>query len=224
MSIVHKTYSFFHRITTPAAERASSVSPGYWNSLVRREVLKSVRCVRGNILDVGCGDGLFLIDLAKQNPQAKIWAVDINPENIRLAKERVMAAGITSVHFSLQNATALQFGSILFDAVVCTNLFMVMDSISTVRKSLVSISGSCRPGALIFFDFRNALNPLLRLKYKLAPLYDNTIKGRSLNAYYPGDISGALKEAGMTMIWRQCKGLPFLQPLAPVVIVKAQKT
>lgn len=180
MSIVHAIYSAIHRIATPGDGRASSVSPGYWNHLVRTKILSGIRDVEGNILDVGCGDGLFLIQLAQQNPRARIWAADIDAGNIRQAQERVRRENITSIYFSQQDATALAFRDILFNTVVCTNLFMVMDSLATVRRALSSIDRIRKKGAVVFFDFRNALNPILRLKYKLAPLYDETIKGHNL--------------------------------------------
>ena len=223
MSIVHKIYSALHRITTPSRERDSSVSPGYWNHRVRSSVLSAGNNFKGNILDVGCGDGLFLIQLAKQNPGAQIWAVDINPDFIRQAQEKVQSERISTVHFSQQDATKMSFDADMFDMVICTNVFMTMDSMATVQKALVSISRVSKNGAMIFFDYRNALNPLLRLKYKLAPMYDATIKGHNLSAYYFGDISVALKEAHMAIVARQYIGLPLLSALAPVVIVKARK-
>jgi hypothetical protein len=54
-------------------------------------------------------------------------------------------------------------------------------------------------------------------------MYDKTIIGHNLSAYYPGDISAALKEAHMAMVERLCIGLPLLNALAPVIIVRAQK-
>ncbi len=223
MSIVHKIYSVFHRMTTPSRERSSSISPGYWNHLVRSAVLSAACDIEGNILDVGCGDGLFLIQLAKQNPRARIWAVDIDAGNIRQAQERVQQEQITSINFSQQDATMMSFDVDMFDMVICSNVFMTMDSMATVRNALVSMSRVSKKGALIAFDYRNALNPLLRLKYKLAPMYDETIKGHNLSAYYPGDISAALKEAHMTMVEKICIGLPLLSALAPVIIIRARK-
>jgi ubiquinone/menaquinone biosynthesis C-methylase UbiE len=210
-------------MTTPSRERASSVSPGYWNHRVRSAVLSASNDIKGNILDVGCGDGLFLIQLAKQNPGAKIWAIDIDSGNIRQAQERVQQEQIASIYFSQQDATRMSFDALMFDMVICTNVFMTMDSMATVQKALASISRVSKNGAMIFFDYRNALNPLLRLKYKLAPMYDSTIKGHNLSAYYPGDISAALKEAHMAIVARQYIGLPLVSALAPVVIVKARK-
>jgi 2-polyprenyl-3-methyl-5-hydroxy-6-metoxy-1,4-benzoquinol methylase len=223
MSIVQKIYSALHRLTTPGQEGASRVSPGYWNHRVRRAALSAIHNVKGNILDVGCGDGLFLIQLAKQNPGAHIWAVDINAEFIRQARERVNRERITTVHFSQQDAVNMAFEPGMFDAVVCTNVFMTMDSIATVRKALTSMSMVTKNGAMVFFDYRNALNPLLRLKYKLAPLYDQTIKGHNLSVYYPSDIGAGLADAHMSIIARQCVGLPLLRFLAPVIIIKARR-
>ena len=222
--MIARMYAFFHRMTTPAHERDSGVAPGFWQYKVRTAALDASRAIEGNILDVGCGDGLFLIQLAKQNPRARIWAVDINADFIRQAQERVQREHITTIHFSQQDATALAFGDTVFDMVVCTNLFMVMDSLATVRRALSSIDRVCRKGAVILFDFRNALNPLLRLKYKLAPLYDKTIKpGQYLSTYYPSDIYDALKDLHMVVEQKQRYGLFFLKVLAPVIIIKAQK-
>jgi hypothetical protein len=107
--------------------------------------------------------------------------------------------------------------------VVCTNLFMVMDSFSTVRRALASIGSVCSKNAVILFDFRNASNPLLRLKYKLAPLYDHTIIGHNLSTYYPSEIAGGLADAHMSIVDRKYIGLPFWRSLAPVIIIKARK-
>ncbi|MFA6384009.1 MAG: class I SAM-dependent methyltransferase [Candidatus Omnitrophota bacterium] len=224
MSIVQQIYQFLHRATTPSGERSSSVSPGYWNYLARRAALSACHDIEGNILDVGCGDGLFLIQLAKQNPKAGIWAVDINADFISQAQERVRRENITTVHFSRQDATALEFGDTLFDMVVCTNLFMVMDSLATVRRALYAIDRVCRRGACVFFDFRNARNPVLRLKYKLAPLYDKTLKpGQYLSTYRPADIYDALRDAHMVVSLEKCYGQVFFKKFAPVIIVKARK-
>lgn len=222
--MIARFYSFLHRLTTPAPERDSGVAPGYWQHKARAAALEASRDIEGNILDVGCGDGLFLVQLAKQNPRARIWAVDINPDFIRQAQERVQREHITSVNFSRQDATALAFGDILFDMVVCTNLFMVMDSISTVRRSLFSIERVCKKGAVIFFDFRNALNPLLRLKYRLAPWYDKTIKpGQYLSTYRPAEIYNALKDAHMAVFEKRYYGSFLVKSVAPVIFIKARK-
>jgi SAM-dependent methyltransferase len=223
MSIVHKIYSALHRMTTPGGERDSRVSPGYWNHRVRSAALSAVNNVKGNILDVGCGDGLFLVQLAKQNPDAQIWAVDINADFIRRAEERVRAEHIPNVHFSRQDAAAMTFSDGMFHMIICTNVFMTMDSLATVKKALVSMDRVSSSNAAVVFDYRNRLNPLLRLKYKLAPLYDGTIKGHNLSTYYPSDIAAGLAAAHMYIIRKKCIGLPFLRLLAPVIIIEARK-
>ena len=222
--MIARIYSFLHRLTTPALERDSGVAPGYWQHKVRTAALEASRDIEGNILDVGCGDGLFLIQLAKQNPNARIWAVDINADFIRQAQERARREQITTIEFSRQDATALAFADGFFDMAVCTNLFMVMESLSTVRKALFSIERVCKKGAVIFFDFRNAANPLLRLKYRLAPWYDKTIKpGQYLNTYRPEDIFNALKDAHMAICRQLYYGSLFIKNAAPVIVIKARK-
>jgi len=222
--MIENIYYSLHRLATPKHDRNSTVAPGYWQFKVRQAALKACRNIQGNILDIGCGDGLFLAQLVQQNLSARIWAIDISAETIQYARQRLMNQNISSVNFLQQDATALDFGEMRFDAVVCTNLFMVMDSLETVRRVLLSVGGVCRKGASIFFDYRNAANPFLKLKYKLAPIYDKTVKGHYINTYYTSDIVEALEQANMCMVSQQCIGLPCKwNLLVPVFFVTALK-
>ena len=51
----------------------------------------------GNILDLGCGWGPIALNLAKNSPKAKIWAVDVNSRSLVLTDLNAKTLGITNI-------------------------------------------------------------------------------------------------------------------------------
>ena len=51
----------------------------------------------GNILDLGCGWGPIALNLAKNSPKAKIWAVDVNSRSLELTDLNAKTLGITNI-------------------------------------------------------------------------------------------------------------------------------
>jgi 16S rRNA G1207 methylase RsmC len=51
----------------------------------------------GDILDLGTGYGPIAIALARQAPQARVWAVDVNERAIELTKTNAVAAAVSNV-------------------------------------------------------------------------------------------------------------------------------
>ena len=51
----------------------------------------------GNILDIGCGWGPITIALALENPNATIWAIDVNERSLELTKKNVANLSLTNV-------------------------------------------------------------------------------------------------------------------------------
>jgi 16S rRNA G1207 methylase RsmC len=51
----------------------------------------------GNILDIGCGWGPITIALALTNPNATVWAIDVNERSLELTKQNVENLGLNNV-------------------------------------------------------------------------------------------------------------------------------
>jgi release factor glutamine methyltransferase len=64
---------------------SNNVYPPYEDSVLLAKV--AVQQCHGNVLEIGCGSGVVSISLAKQKPQTKIVAVDINPNAVKDAKK-----------------------------------------------------------------------------------------------------------------------------------------
>ena len=51
------------------------------------------------VLEAGCGVGAQTVLLARNSPQARITAMDLSPESLAAARQRIADAGILNVAF-----------------------------------------------------------------------------------------------------------------------------
>jgi ubiquinone/menaquinone biosynthesis C-methylase UbiE len=121
------------------------------------------------VLDVGCGAGLFALDLARRG--FEVVAVDHSPAMAELARREAFAAGVgRHVEVGIADAHALPFATASFDLVVALGVIPFMHSPETALSELARI---VRPeGAVLFSsDNRYRLNHLLDPQYSpaLAP-------------------------------------------------------
>jgi len=72
------------------------------------------------VLEAGCGIGAQTVILAKNSPGARITSVDISPESVKRAEERIRNEGITNVTFRTGDLFHLPFPEANFDHIfVC---------------------------------------------------------------------------------------------------------
>jgi len=71
---------------------------------------------RGHMLDVGCGGGEIYVVTAEMYPALRVTGVDLSPDLIRRANERIGYLG-GRVDFVVGSATDLPFGNDTFDLV-----------------------------------------------------------------------------------------------------------
>ena len=211
-------YRLHHLISEP--QERGEYSAGHWAAIVRREVLLSCGGNKGKILEVGCGEGLFLAQLADKNHELEIWGIDNSSTRIKQARIRLEAGNI---HLAVEDAARLSFPDEYFDVVVCINVFFNLPSKEAVRDVLSQMKRVCKKTGLLVFDFRNAANFLLRLKYSLAPLYDGTVKNLPLKTYYQGEIEALVRGLGLRLLQKRYLGAPW-KMLAPIILIQAEKS
>ena len=68
-----------------------------------------------NVLEVGCGVGAQTIILARNSPHAKLTAVDLSEESLRVAADRVSSQGFTNVTFRQSDIFHLPYEDDCFD-------------------------------------------------------------------------------------------------------------
>jgi SAM-dependent methyltransferase len=75
---------------------------------------------KSRVLEVACGVGAQTVILAKNSPGAEFMSVDISPESLTKAKERILQAGNPNVTFCQADIYDLPFASETFDHIfVC---------------------------------------------------------------------------------------------------------
>ncbi len=97
---------------------------------------------RMNVLELACGTGQLSFPLSSR---VRLWeATDFSPNMIREAKKR---PGSCRLHFSVQDATRLPYGSETFDAVVISNALHIMPH---PEQALAEIRRVLKPEGLLF--------------------------------------------------------------------------
>lgn len=217
----YKAYKWFHeKISRP--DEKGEYSKGYWPDRIRAEVLDMCRGKKGRLLEVGCGEGLFIARLAQENPALEILGIDNNMDRIAEAGAKMKEQGIRNARALFGQAGRLDLQDDFFDAVVCVNVFINMPSFDAVKQTLLEMGRVCRKGGVIIFEFRNALNPLLMVKYGLARYYDETVKDLPLATYRARRVEEVLEEMRFRVAGRRYIGFPS-GPFAPVIIIEAKK-
>lgn len=81
------------------------------------------------VLDVGCGDGILTVDLARKAKQ--VVGIDINPRNIKQAKKEHQK---DNIRYILADATKMNFKE-KFDVIVLSNVLEhIKDRVVFLRK------------------------------------------------------------------------------------------
>jgi ubiquinone/menaquinone biosynthesis C-methylase UbiE len=147
-------------------------SSGHLPQLVRHAALEHMPRTKGRILDLGCGEGLLLKGLIGSHPTVEAYGLDPWGEILLRAKKR-MARRVTlfkgdSFHLPFKDGT--------LKVVFCLNLFNNLAEKKEVIRTMREVYRVLGPGGHLIFDFRNTLNPLIYLGYKLAFIHDPEIK------------------------------------------------
>ena len=69
-----------------------------------RVLLDTVEPAAGRILDVGCGWGPIALEAAMQNPEAEVWAIDVNVRALELTRRNAERHGLSNVHVATPDA------------------------------------------------------------------------------------------------------------------------
>jgi SAM-dependent methyltransferase len=142
------------RIAKNAEEVWNWSGPAGARRWARRVELLTDRIPAGaQVLEIGCGTGLFTHELAKRSIRAA--AIDISPDLLERAQAR--CAGHPEILFSAQNAYATDFAAGSFDAVVGMSVLHHLE----LGQALREFRRLLRPDGLLLFSEPNMLNPVV---------------------------------------------------------------
>lgn len=138
---------------------AMAEDPRFWDRIARKYAASPVRNlpayeatldrVRSHlkpgdrVLEVGCGTGTTALKLA--DAVAHLTASDLSPGMIAIAKEKLAAAAVTNVAFTVAPVDETRFEAESFDAVLGFNILHLVPDLAT---AIARARGLLRPGGL----------------------------------------------------------------------------
>ena len=125
--------------------------------VMRRQIIPPVtRAVRAagdasrvRLLDVACGTGRTLHQLAVAHPALRLYGIDLSPAYVRLARRRLADAAEAAL--AVENAEALPFADGAFDVVTSVYLFHELPR-NTRRAVAREMLRVVRPGGLVVLE------------------------------------------------------------------------
>lgn len=164
-----------------------------------------------HVLDIAAGHGLFGIEIAKQNPEARITGLDWAMV-LEVALRNARAAGVADRYTRLPgSAFDVAFGG-PYDAVLLTNFLHHFDRTTCVTL-LKKIHGALRPGGVLatleFVPDEDRVSPLIPASFAMTML-TTTATG---DAYTLSELSSMYGEAGFQGV----SGHPI--PMGPQTVV-----
>lgn len=221
MNLIEKIYIWFRNATSKPQEKGMS-SAGYWQNKVREQILGLLSQCEGRLLELGCGEGLFLSHLGKADSRIQPWGIDCWRDALQAAKKRFAERKIKGIRLINSDAQKLPFKNEMFDVVVCANLFICVESVAVVRSIVQEAARVCRQNGTLIIEFRDKKNIALWFKYALARYYDTTTKNHPLSVYNYEGMASILKGAGFMV--NKSREIDFpLKGMPVIFILEAKK-
>lgn len=212
--------SAWRRRVTPQEAR-DEYTTGWLPRLVREEVARRLAGKTGRLLDIGCGEGLLFAGVCRSAPGLDITGIDPWEGILMRSRMRIAEEGLSSVKLVRADAMALPFPDGTFGFAACANIALNLPDKGAVSAMLAEAVRVVRPGGSVFVDFRNRLNPLIRIGYMLAPLHDPELSV-PINSYRPGEVAGMFPAGSVERLTLTGLGMG-LGPLSPVIFAEAMK-
>ncbi len=123
--------------------------------ILRKNVISQIKKINpiGNLMDLGCGSGNLIIQIAKAFPNLDLIAIDVSNEIISLAEKRAKEHSFDSkITFKLGNVEDIPFPDNSMDFIVSTFSLHHWSEPINVFKEIYRVlkeNGTC-----LIFDFR----------------------------------------------------------------------
>jgi len=157
------------------------------------------------VIDVGCGPGLLVHDLAVEvGPEGRVVGVDTSLPMLQLAERR--CSGLPHMKLVEGNAENLAADDATFDAVACIQVLLYIADVQNVLKEIHRV---LKPGGRVVImetDWRgavlNSTDPTLT--NKMIALWDQAVPSPNL----PARLGPLLRQHGFTAV--RVEAIPIL--------------
>jgi SAM-dependent methyltransferase len=150
------------------------------------------------VLDIAAGHGLFGIEIAKQNPQARVTGLDWAPV-LRVALDNARKVGVQDRYNMLPgSAFEVDFGG-PYDAVLLTNFLHHFDPptcVGLLKKVRAALHPGGRAATLEFVPNEDRISPPMPAAFSMTML-TSTVAG---DAYTLSQLSAMYADAGFVAV------------------------
>lgn len=160
------------------------------------------------VLELGCGAGYFTKEIVQT--RCKLTAIDISPELIEGAKQKVKDDNVT---FQLDNAYGLSFANETFDSVIGSSVLHHLD----IDKALAEIFRVLKTGGTLYFTEPNMLNPQIAIQKNIPFIKKRMGDSPDETAFFKWQISRFLAKHGFSNI--KVTPFDFLHPAIPSSLI-----
>lgn len=176
--VPYSEYARFHEVM--AEESFNSVVCGLFEHILPLvpgldEQLKS----GVDVLDIGCGSGMALIEMAATFPQSRFTGFDISEESIGRAQKAVAERGLTNITFQVQDVSQIH----QTDAFDLITAFDVIHDQARPVEVLGQVNAALKPGGTFLMQDiaasshveENISNPLGPMFYTISTMHCMTV-------------------------------------------------
>jgi len=96
--------------------------------------------VEGDVLEIGCGPGYYLVPLAQSLPEASFYGMDITDAMLASAKAKLNRQALTNCSLAKGNAHYLPFGDHAFDFVLMSQVIHYFESLPMVIDEVYRVA------------------------------------------------------------------------------------
>lgn len=176
-------------------------------ALIRRLTLRRALnyCNEGHALDMGCGPGQLVVELALASERLFVTGIDLSEEALLAARARAAGAGVAKrVDFRTSDVTDIPLPDDSLDLVVCT---LSLHHWAKPVQVFNEITRVLRPGgSYVIFDLRRDMNLVAWAVIWIATKFGAPQSIRSINepmasrdaAYTPGEAARLLLQSTLT--------------------------
>jgi SAM-dependent methyltransferase len=160
------------------------------------------------VLDIGCGDGVYTIELFDQVPMKRLLGVDYAAQAIEVAKTK---SGARQIEYEVQSAYALPYADKSFDvAIIRGVLHHLDDPVPALKEAL-------RVAKLVWVIEPNGYNPGLKFLEKFSRYHIE----HQEKSYAPASLDKEIQKMGGRVLRRKWAG--FVPMFCPDWMAKTMK-
>lgn len=128
--------------------------------------ISAVIAGRKTIVDLGCGPGTQLAQVARLNPDAHFVGVDLSPEMLSSAEAHVHAEGLRNIDLVCGDISNLRmFDSSSVDAVMSTMALHHLPTVAALRECFSEIRRILKPGGAVYLADFGRLKSLRSMRF-----------------------------------------------------------